>query len=50
MYPIFVKVPKIEIVRKVRRLMGKCHVTMLWCEEINNLLDELDILVSESKY
>ena len=29
--------------------MGKCHVTMLWCEEINNLLDELDILVSFSK-
>ena len=25
--------------------MGKCHVTIVWCEEINNLLDELDILV-----
>ena len=45
----YLKVPKSEIVRKVRRLMGKCHVTMLWCEEINNLLDELDILVSKLK-
>ena len=26
--------------------MGKCHVTMIWCEEINNLLDELEVLVS----
>ena len=39
------KVPKNEITRKVRRLMGKCHVTILYCEEINALLDELDLLV-----
>ena len=25
--------------------MGKCHVTMVYCEEINTLLDELDLLV-----
>ena len=40
--------PKNEIVKKVRRLIGKCHVSMIWCEEINNLLEDLDVLVSVS--
>ena len=37
--------PKIEIVKKVRRLLGKCHVSMIYCDEINCLLDDLDQLV-----
>ena len=40
------RVSKNELRRKVRRLLGKCHVGLLCSQDINNLLDQVNNLVS----
>ena len=39
------QVPKNEVKRKVRRLLGKCHIGLIYCQEIHNLLDQINTLV-----
>ena len=41
-----VRVSKNEIRRKVRRLLGKCHIGLIYSQEINLLLDQINNLVS----
>lgn len=43
---VMMQVPKIEIKRKVRRLLGKSHIGLVYSQEVHNLLDQIDNLVS----
>lgn len=44
---VMLQVPKLEIKRKVRRLLGKSHIGLVYAQEVHNLLDQVDNLVSE---
>jgi hypothetical protein len=44
-FMIMVQVEKVEIRRKVRRLVGKCHIGLAASQEINILLDQINQLV-----
>ncbi len=35
---------KSSVRKKIRRLLGKCHIGLMYSEEINNLLEQLDHL------
>jgi hypothetical protein len=37
---------KIELKRKIRRLLGKCHIGLIYSQEVNLLLDQVNNLVS----
>ena len=39
-------VDKNELKRKVRRLLGKSHIGLIYSQELNQLLDQIDNLVS----
>ena len=41
-----VRVSRNEIKRKVRRMLGKCHIGLAQSAEINSLLDNINNLVS----
>ncbi|RWS05737.1 MAP kinase-activating death domain protein-like protein [Dinothrombium tinctorium] len=43
-FMVMVNVPRSEIKKKVRRLLGKCHISVVYSDEINNLLDGIDNL------
>ena len=43
---VMLNVNKIHIKNKVRRLLGKCHISMIYSKEINHLLDNIDHYVS----
>lgn len=45
-FMIMMKVSKNEIRRKVRRMLGKCHIGLGYSQEINNVLDQINNLVS----
>lgn len=45
-FMIMMQVRKHDIRRIVRRLIGKCHISIGCCEELNNLLDNLDMLTA----
>lgn len=45
-FMVMTKVNKMEIKKKVRRLLGKSHMGLNYSQEINNLLDQIDSLVS----
>ena len=47
-FMVMLRVSKAEIRRKVRRLLGKCHIGLLCSQDINSLLDQLNNLVSSS--
>lgn len=38
-------VDKTELKRKVRRLLGKSHIGLIYSQELNQLLDQIDNLV-----
>lgn len=44
-FMLMTQVNKEEIRRKVRRLLGKCHVGLRYGQCINEILDQLDLLV-----
>ena len=44
-FMVMMQVEKTEIRRKVRRLVGKCHVGLAASQEINALLDQINHLV-----
>uniref|UniRef100_A0A8C9W6N8 MAP kinase-activating death domain protein n=1 Tax=Scleropages formosus TaxID=113540 RepID=A0A8C9W6N8_SCLFO len=43
-YMLMMKVNKSDIRKKVRRLMGKCHIGLTYSQEINEVLDQLSEL------
>ena len=45
-YMVMMGVKKTEIRKLVRRLIGKCHVGISWCEELYVLLDNLDMVTA----
>ncbi len=45
-FMVMMRVSKNELRRKVRRLLGKSHVGLLYSQEINTLLDQINNLVS----
>lgn len=42
---VMLAVNKDEIKRKVRRLLGKSHIGLVYSQEVNNLLDQIHSLV-----
>ena len=45
-FMIMMKVSKDEIKRKVRRMLGKCHIGLTMSQQVNDLLDCVTFLVS----
>ena len=45
-FMVMMRVSKNEVRRKVRRLLGKCHISLVCSQEINNVLDQIAHLVS----
>lgn len=43
---LMINVNKAELRRKVRRLLGKSHIGLVYSQEVNVLLDQIDNLVS----
>lgn len=43
---VMLNVYKEEIKRKVRRLLGKSHIGLVYSQEVHNLLDQIDNLVN----
>lgn len=43
---VMLNVNKAEVKRKVRRLLGKCHIGLVYSQEVNLLLDQINNLVS----
>lgn len=42
---VMVNVNKFELKRKVRRLLGKSHIGLVYSQEVNELLDQINNLV-----
>ena len=49
-FMVMVQVDKIQIKRKIRRLLGKAHIGLLHTQPINVLLDHIDKLVLLTSY
>lgn len=47
-FMVMMKVEKPEIRLKIRRLVAKSHIGLAWSQELYNLLDNLEHLVSSS--
>ena len=45
-FMVMMRVSKDEIRRKVRRMLGKCHIGLLMSQQVNDLLDCVNFLVS----
>ena len=45
-FMVMMQVEKVEVRRKVRRLVGKCHIGLDASEQINRLLEHVNQLVS----
>jgi len=43
---VMLKVDKNELKRKIRRLLGKSHIGLIYSQELNQLLDQINNLVS----
>lgn len=46
---VMLNVNKTELKKKVRRLLGKCHIGLVYSQEVNLLLDQVDHLVSAAQ-
>lgn len=47
-FMVMMKVNKTEIRRKICRFVGKCHISLVYSAEVNELLDQIVNLVSNS--
>lgn len=43
---VMLNLNKIEIKRKIRRLLGKSHIGLIYSQEVNLLLDQINNLVN----
>ncbi|KAJ8299057.1 hypothetical protein KUTeg_023117 [Tegillarca granosa] len=43
-FMVMVRVHKQEIRKKTRRLLGKCHIGLVYSQDVNNLLDQINNL------
>ena len=44
-FMVMLKVNKQELKRKIRRLLGKSHIGLVYSQEVNELLDQIGNLV-----
>lgn len=42
---VMLNVPKDEIRRKIRRLLGKSHIGLVYSQEVHNVVDQINNLV-----
>jgi len=49
-FMIMMRVSKDEIRRKIRRMLGKCHIGLLMSQQVNDLLDCINFLVCVKKF
>ena len=47
-YMVMIKVPKPDIKRKIRRLLGRSHIGLGSSQDVTDLLDQINNLVSKS--
>lgn len=45
-FMVMVNTRKEDIKRKIRRLLGKSHIGLVYSQEVNELLDQINNLVS----
>lgn len=45
-FMVMMRVHKQEVRKKTRRLLGKCHIGLIYSQDVNNLLDQINNLVS----
>ena len=45
-FMVMTRVHKTELKKKIRRLLGKSHIGLSYSQDVNNLLDKLETLVS----
>lgn len=45
---VMLNVSKDEIRRKIRRLLGKSHIGLVYSQEVHNVVDQINNLVSTS--
>ena len=45
-FMVMMRVSKDEIRRKIRRMLGKCHIGLLMSQQVNDLLDCINFLVT----
>ena len=46
-FMVMLKVNKQELKRKIRRLLGKSHIGLVYSQEVNELLDQIGNLVRQ---
>ena len=44
-FMVMMRVHKAEVRKKIRRLLGKSHISLAYSAEVNNLLDQIGNLV-----
>lgn len=44
-FMVMMNVHKTEVKKKVRRLLGKSHIGLMYSQDVNNLLDQINNLV-----
>ena len=49
-YMVMMRLEAREVRRKVRRLLGRCHIGLAHSKEINDLLDDIQNLVRKKKH
>ncbi len=47
---IMMRVSKDEIRRKIRRMLGRCHIGLTMSQQVNELIDALSNLVNENSF
>lgn len=47
---VMLNVVKAEVKRKCRRLLGKSHIGLVYSQEVNLLLDQINNLVRNSRF
>lgn len=48
-FMVMMRVSKEEIRRKVRRMLGRCHIGLSMSQQVNELIDNISNLVSQYK-
>ena len=49
-FMILMRVSKEEIRRKIRRVLGRCHIGLMMSQQVNELLDHIAQLVKKTSF